>query len=39
MQELYQEPIKEELVVQRIKEIKDGGVVVAASLTPQRVQK
>jgi IMP dehydrogenase len=38
MQELYQEPIKEELIVKRIKEIKEGGVVAAASLTPQRVR-
>ena len=37
MQELYQESIKEELIVRRIREIKDGGVVAAASLTPQRV--
>src|SRR5439155_2603095 len=36
MQELYQEPIKDELVVRRIREIKDAGVVAAASLTPQR---
>ena len=36
MQELYQEPIKEELVVRRIKEVKDAGVLTAASLTPQR---
>src|SRR5918912_1335164 len=39
MQEIYQEPIKEELIVQRIKEIKEGGVVAAASLTPQRVAR
>jgi IMP dehydrogenase len=37
MQELYREPIKEELVVRRIREVKEGGVVAAASLTPQRV--
>jgi IMP dehydrogenase len=37
MQELYQEPIKDELIVRRIREIKEGGVVAAASLTPQRV--
>jgi len=37
MQELYREPVREELIVQRIREIKDGGVVSAASLTPQRV--
>src|SRR6266536_3500532 len=39
MQELYQEPIKQELIVRRIREVKEGGVVAAASLTPQRVPK
>jgi IMP dehydrogenase len=39
MQEIYQEPIKEELIARRIKEIKDGGVIAAASLTPQRVRQ
>jgi IMP dehydrogenase len=39
MQELYREPIQEELVARRIREIRDGGVVAAASLTPQRVRK
>src|ERR671916_1559377 len=37
MQRIYSEPIKEELIGQRIREIKDQGVVAAASLTPQRV--
>src|SRR5882672_8538792 len=37
MQQIYQEPVKEELITQRIQEIKDHGVVAAASLTPQRV--
>src|SRR5256885_9557487 len=39
MQELYREPIKEELIARRIREIKGGGVVAAASLTPQRVAR
>jgi IMP dehydrogenase len=39
MQELYAEPIKDELIVKRIREIKEGGVVAAASLTPQRVRQ
>jgi IMP dehydrogenase len=39
MQEIYQEPIKEELIAQRIREIREQGVVVAASLTPQRVER
>jgi IMP dehydrogenase len=39
MQELYNEPIKEELIGRRIREIKEGGVVAAASLTPQKVER
>ncbi|MEA3076594.1 MAG: dehydrogenase [Actinomycetota bacterium] len=38
MQQIYAEPIKPELVTQRIREIKDAGVTSAASLTPQRVE-
>jgi IMP dehydrogenase len=38
MQEIYREPVKPELIAQRIQEIKAEGVVVAASLTPQRVR-
>ncbi|HEY1538400.1 MAG TPA: GuaB3 family IMP dehydrogenase-related protein [Solirubrobacteraceae bacterium] len=38
MQEIYNHPIDPELIRQRIREIKDQGVVVAASLTPQRVR-
>jgi IMP dehydrogenase len=37
MQEIYAEPIKPELIAQRVEEIKAQGVVAAASLTPQRV--
>ncbi|HEY6760717.1 MAG TPA: GuaB3 family IMP dehydrogenase-related protein [Baekduia sp.] len=39
MQDIYRAPIDEDLMVQRIREIKDQGVVTAASLTPQRVNK
>src|SRR5215218_9338074 len=39
MQEIYQEPVKEELIAQRIQEIKSYGVVAAASLTPQKVER
>src|SRR3989440_7103568 len=39
MQDIYREPVKPELIAQRIKEIKDQGVVAAASLTPQKVRK
>jgi len=38
MQELYDEPVKPELIGQRIREIKAGGVTACASLTPQRVE-
>ncbi|MDQ1374786.1 MAG: dehydrogenase [Actinomycetota bacterium] len=38
MQQIYSEPIKPELVTQRIKEIKEAGVTSAASLTPQRTE-
>src|ERR687890_1167601 len=38
MQEIYKAPIIPELIAQRITEIKAQGVVVAASLTPQRVR-
>ena len=39
MQEIYKEPIKAELITKRVKEIKDGGVLAAASLTPQNVER
>src|SRR5437762_9722234 len=39
MQQLYSEPIKPELITQRIREIKDAGVVSCASLTPQRTMQ
>jgi IMP dehydrogenase len=39
MQEIYSEPVKPELIAQRIAEIKAHGVVAAASLTPQRVER
>jgi IMP dehydrogenase len=39
MQEIYAEPIRPELIGQRVSEIKDAGVVAAASLTPQRVAR
>lgn len=37
LQAVYREPVKPELIARRIKEVKDQGVTVAASLTPQRV--
>ena len=39
MQEIYAEPVKPELIAQRIEEIKEHGVVAAASLTPQKVEQ
>src|SRR5918996_516286 len=39
MQRIYSEPVKEELIGQRVREVKEQGVVAAASLTPQRVRK
>jgi IMP dehydrogenase len=36
MQQMYSEPIRLDLVTQRIKEIKAGGVIAAAAVTPQR---
>jgi IMP dehydrogenase len=39
MQELYQEPIQDELIGRRIAEIKAAGATSCASLTPQRVEK
>ncbi|MEX0745392.1 MAG: GuaB3 family IMP dehydrogenase-related protein [Phycisphaeraceae bacterium] len=38
MQKIYQQPVKSELIAQRIEEIKAAGVVAAGSLTPQRVR-
>ncbi len=38
MQEIYQEPVKEELIYKRIREIKDAGITAVASLTPQKVE-
>ncbi|MHB8491478.1 MAG: GuaB3 family IMP dehydrogenase-related protein [Solirubrobacteraceae bacterium] len=37
MQEIYSEPVKPELIAQRIAEVKEHKVVVAGSITPQRV--
>jgi IMP dehydrogenase len=36
LQEIYTEPIKEELIGQRIEEIRSAGVTTAARLSPQR---
>jgi len=38
MQEMYLEPIKLELVTERIREMKAAGITTAASVTPQRTE-
>jgi IMP dehydrogenase len=39
IQRVYSEPVKPELVKKRVREIKDGGVVAAASITPAAVEE
>jgi len=39
IQRLYMEPIKPELIEKRIKQVKESGVITAASLTPPRVEQ
>ena len=39
MQEIYEEPIKPELVTSRLAEIRAAGVTVAGALSPQRTQE
>ncbi|MCZ7527527.1 MAG: GuaB3 family IMP dehydrogenase-related protein [Acidimicrobiia bacterium] len=39
MQEIYAEPVKDELIGRRVRELKDAGIVACASLTPQRVER
>jgi IMP dehydrogenase len=39
MQEIYQEPVKPELITARLKEMRDSGVTVAGSLSPQRTKE
>lgn len=39
LQDIYREPIKPELIRERVQEIKRGGVVAAASFTPGKVRK
>ncbi len=38
LQELYQSPVRGDLIAKRVRAIKEAGVVAAGSLTPQRVQ-
>ena len=36
LQKIYQEPVQEDLIAARIRQIKDGGALAAVSCTPQR---
>lgn len=36
MQQIYSEPVKAELIIERVRQVKAGGVVACAALTPQR---
>lgn len=38
IQKVYREPVKPDLIGRRVEEIKAGGVIAAASLTPQHVE-
>ncbi|MGZ5342435.1 MAG: GuaB3 family IMP dehydrogenase-related protein [Solirubrobacterales bacterium] len=37
MQEIYAKPVSEELIAERVKELKSKGIVACGSLTPQKV--
>jgi len=39
LQQIYTESIKEELIVQRIRELKDAGVLAAVSCIPQKAER
>ena len=39
MQEIYKEPIKPELITTRLREVREAGVTVAGSLSPQRTKE
>jgi IMP dehydrogenase len=39
MQEIYAEPVRPELIGERIRQIRDAGVVSCASVTPQRADR
>ena len=38
MQEIYKQPVDPDLIGQRVTELKDAGIIAAASLTPQKVE-
>ncbi len=39
MQEIYAEPVKGELITERLRTVRDAGVTVAGSLSPQRTKE
>jgi len=39
LQKIYQEPVQEDLIAARIKQMKDGGVLVAVSSIPQKAER
>lgn len=39
LQKIYLEPVKEELIARRIREIKDAGVIAAVSAIPQKAER
>jgi IMP dehydrogenase len=39
MQEMYAEPVRAELITQRLKQMREAGVTVAGSLSPQRTKE
>jgi IMP dehydrogenase len=39
MQEIYAEPVKAELITRRLQQVRDAGVTVAGSLSPQRTKE
>ncbi|KQY57653.1 MULTISPECIES: GuaB3 family IMP dehydrogenase-related protein [unclassified Nocardioides] len=39
MQEIYAEPVKAELITARLKQVREAGVTVAGSLSPQRTKE
>jgi IMP dehydrogenase len=39
MQEIYTEPVRPELITERLREVREAGVTVAGSLSPQRTRE
>ena len=39
LQKIYQEPVQEDLIAARVRQIKDGGAIAAVSSIPQRAAR